>query len=59
MVIITMTPPTTTRRTGPEAVTPAPQPHLEEPADTTLRDEDLIGDLDPGWLAWRAEQGEQ
>jgi hypothetical protein len=59
MVLTTMTPPTTTRRTGPEAVTPTQQPHLEEPTDTALRDEDLIGDLDPGWLAWRAEQDEQ
>jgi len=56
MVLITMTPPITTRRTGPEAVVPAPRPHLEEPSDVAPGDEDLLGDLDPGWLDWRDEQ---
>jgi hypothetical protein len=51
-----MNPPTTTRRTGPEAAPPAPRPHLEDPADTPLSSEDLIGDLDPGWLDWREKQ---
>jgi hypothetical protein len=50
-----MNPPTTVRRTGPEAA-PAPRPHLEDPADAPLSGEDLIGDLDPGWLYWREEQ---
>jgi hypothetical protein len=51
-----MNPPNTIRRTGPEATPPAPQPRLEDPADTPLSGEDLIGDLDPGWLDWREHQ---
>jgi hypothetical protein len=51
-----MNPPQDTQRTGPVAAPPVPRPRLEDPAEAPLSTDDLIGDLDPGWLAWRKEQ---
>jgi hypothetical protein len=56
MVSIIMNPPPDTRRTGPETARPALRPRLEDPGDAPLSTDDLIGDLDPGWLAWREER---
>jgi len=45
--------------TGQAATATPPPPGPVEPEDPRvepLTGEDLIGDLDPGWLAWRQEQ---
>jgi hypothetical protein len=52
MVVITMNPPVTTQRDH----TDIPRPGLDDSGDSPLTGEDLIGDLDPGWLDWREEQ---
>lgn len=52
MVLNTMNPPQATRRDQ----TSLPMPLLDDPGDSPLTGEDLIGDLDPGWLDWRREQ---
>lgn len=51
-----MNPPQDTQRTGPETAPPAPRPRFEDQGVAPLSGDDLIGDLDPGWLAWREEQ---
>ena len=51
-----MNPPQDTPRAGPEAALPAPRPRLEDQGDAPLSADDLIGDLDRGWLVWREEQ---
>ena len=49
-----MNPPNTPLRTGPDAA-PQPRPHFEESV-SPLTGDDLLGDLDPGWLDWRDGQ---
>jgi hypothetical protein len=57
MVLITMNPPLTTRKAG----TPVASRRLrrrghEALLETRLNGDDLLGDLDPGWLDWRDRQ---
>ena len=52
MVLITMNPPPPTRRDPANL----PLSLLDDSGDSPLTGEDLIGDLDPGWLDWRREQ---
>lgn len=51
-----MNPPTTNRRIGPDAVVPALWPRPGDSPENPLTGEDLISDLDPGWLDWSEEQ---
>ena len=51
-----MNPPQDTRRISPETAQPTLRPRLEDSGDAPLGTDDLIGDLDPGWLAWREGQ---
>jgi len=51
-----MNPPQDTRRISPETARPTLRPRLEDSGDAPLSADDLIGDLDPGWLAWREGQ---
>lgn len=55
MVLITMNPPLTTRRDPVNLSLPL----LDDSGDSPLTGEDLIGDLDPGWLDWREEQADR
>jgi len=56
MVLITMNPAETTRHASQTPTAPSLWPRTDDSGDTPLTGEDLIGDLDPGWLAWRDEQ---
>ena len=49
-----MNPANSTYLTGPDAAS-EPRPHFEEPVNP-LTGDDLLGDLDPGWLDWRDDQ---
>ncbi|MBN2113890.1 MAG: hypothetical protein JW785_07175 [Acidimicrobiia bacterium] len=44
----------TNRRTDPTP--PIAWPRTDDSGDSPLSGEDLIGDLDPGWLDWRDHQ---
>lgn len=55
MVLITMNPPETTRHETRNPTTSGLWPRPDDSGDAPLTGEDLIGDLDPGWLDWREE----
>jgi len=44
----------TNRRKDPTP--PIVRPRTDDSGEAPLNGEDLIGDLDPGWLGWREEQ---
>ncbi|MFH1331499.1 MAG: hypothetical protein ABIJ48_12755 [Actinomycetota bacterium] len=54
-----MNPPETTRHPSRAAMAPSLWPRADDPGNAPLNGEDLIGDLDPGWLDWRAEQSDR
>jgi len=51
-----MNPPRSPRRITLETRRPGSHSPHDDSGDTPLTGEELIGDLDPGWLAWSAEQ---
>lgn len=40
-------------------IPPIVWPRTNDSGEAPLSDEDLIGDLDPGWLGWRAAQADR
>ena len=44
------------RRVGAAQAAPAHYRRTDDSADAPISGDDLLGDLDPGWLRWSREQ---